>query len=543
MTGTLSILKLGHTRPIEDSHATQVEDFIGCKYPILTDDEPLYKKIVRVKALHQHLAESASPVSVHRAHEASTLFRLTRQIRNSLDLETILQSTVDEVQKLLQNECCYFLWSLSSGDRTSLVVTHEATSQRCCSRLGDLPSEHGEALADVIAQLKTVRIDDIGLSSEATPEMRLFFEQLGIQAVLVLPLRTHSGQTGALMCTQSCGIRIWSDAEVDLMQALADQVAISIDQAELLARARATALAAQTQAQQVSDALQKLQQTQAQLVQQEKMSSLGQLVAGVAHEINNPVNFIDGNISHATNYIHNLLELLQLYQECYPAPNERIEELAEEIDLPFMIEDLLKILASMQLGTSRIKQIVVSLRNFSRLDEAEVKPVNLHQGIDNTLIILKSRLKSSDHHEAIKVVRQYGDLPLVECHAGQLNQVFMNILSNAIDALEAHSNPKITIQTAFIEHPHQVTESLSHPLERPYVEVRIRDNGSGMESAIQQKIFDPFYTTKPVGKGTGLGLSISYQIVVDKHQGHLLCRSEVGKGTEFIVQIPVQLTD
>jgi signal transduction histidine kinase len=273
------------------------------------------------------------------------------------------------------------------------------------------------------------------------------------------------------------------------------------------------------------------------------MSSLGQLVAGVAHEINNPVNFIDGNISHATNYIQNLLELLTLYQECYPAPNERIEELAEEIDLPFMIEDLLKILASMQLGTSRIKQIVLSLRNFSRLDEAEVKPVNLHEGIDNTLIILKSRLKSSDHPEAIKVVRQYGDLPLVECHAGQLNQVFMNILSNAIDALEEHNSPIITIQTAFIEQPHQVMESLSHPLERPYVEVRIRDNGSGMEPAIQQKIFDPFYTTKPVGKGTGLGLSISYQIVVDKHQGHLLCRSEVGKGTEFIVQIPVQLTD
>jgi signal transduction histidine kinase len=502
------------------------------------DDEPLYRKIVRVKALHQHLAEAASPVTLHHPYESSTLFQLTKHIRNSLDLETILQTTVNEVQKLLQNECCYFLWCLSKGDRPSLIVTHEAEAQGCPSRLGDLPSDHNQDLVAAIAQLQIIQIDDIHLATEATPEMRAFFQQLGIQAALVLPLQTHSGQTGALMCTQSQGVRIWLDTEVQLMQALADQVAISIDQAELLARARATALAAQAQAQQVSQALQKLQQTQAQLVQQEKMSSLGQLVAGVAHEINNPVNFIDGNITYATSYIQDLLALLALYQEYYPDPQQPIKDLTQKIELPFIIEDLLKILSSMQLGTSRIKQIVLSLRNFSRLDEAEIKPVDLHSGLDNTLIILKSRLKASGHHPAVKILRDYGALPLVECHPGQLNQVFMNILSNAIDAVEDQDEPAIHLQTAFITAP-AATDSL----EYPYVEVRIQDNGSGMAPEIQKKIFDPFYTTKPVGKGTGLGLSISYQIVVDEHHGNLICHSEVGRGTEFIVQIPVQIDE
>jgi len=543
MMGTLPKIELRNILSMKGNFSPRVEDFIGCKCSLPVEEEPLYKKIVRVKVLHQHLAAQALPVSLNTVYEASALFRLTKQIRNSLDLETILQTTVNEVQKLLHNECCYFLWCMSSGDRTSLIITHEAQSQNCPTRLGDLPEDNVEELAAAIAALKTIRIDDISSSPEASPQVRSFFSQLGIQAALVLPLKTHSGQTGALLCSQSHGIRIWSDTEIELLQALADQVSISIDQAELLARARATALAAQTQAQQVSEALQKLQQTQAQLVQQEKMSSLGQLVAGVAHEINNPVNFIDGNIVPTTDYINNLLELLELYQECYPNADERIQEKTEEIDLPFIIEDLLKILSSMKLGTSRIKQIVLSLRNFSRLDEAEVKPVNLHEGIDNTLIILKSRLKSACRQAEIKVVCQYGDLPLVECHAGQLNQVFMNILSNAIDALESRETPTITVATRLVERP-EINASIAFANTHiPYVEIRIKDNGAGMDETIKTKIFDPFYTTKPVGKGTGLGLSISYQIVVEKHHGTLQCFSEVGQGTEFVVQIPVQRAD
>ena len=507
------------------------------------DSEPLYKKIARVKVLHQQLAESTTAISLNQTYDASALFRLTKQIRNSLDLETILQTTVKEVHKLLQNECCFFLWCLSSGDHPALMITHEAVASNCGSRLGDLQGNHTRELAEAIADLRVIRIDDTGSSPHVPAEWRSLATELGVNALLLLPLKTRSGQSGAILCTQQCGVRIWSDTEVQLLQALADQVAISIDQAELLARARATAIAAQTQAQQVSDALQKLQQTQAQLVQQEKMSSLGQLVAGVAHEINNPVNFIDGNIEPAESYIHGLLELLQLYQTCYPEANEQIHELEDELDLPFLIEDLLKILSSMKMGTSRIKEIVRSLRNFSRLDEAEVKPVDLHEGIDNTLIILKSRLKASEDRDEVMIKRQFGSLPLVECHAGQLNQVFMNVLSNAIDAVADVANPTITIQTQLVEHAATLEEEGSAIADLPFVEVRIRDNGTGMDTAVQQKIFDPFYTTKAVGKGTGLGLSISYQIVVEKHHGTLQCISSPGRGTEFVIRIPVQLSE
>lgn len=542
MTGILSGTQLRNRLPMEDALQALSKDFIGSQCPI-SDEEPLYRKIARVKALHQHLADQAFPVALNYASEVSNLFRLTKQIRNSLELETILNTTVQEVRKLLENECCYFLWCMLSGDRPSLIVTHEAKAPDCVSRLGDLPSEHARAIAAAIADSTPIRIDDVDSDQAANPETRLFFKQLGIRAALLLPLKTHSGQTGALLCSQCNQVRIWSDAEVELLQALADQVAISIDQAELLARSRAAALAAQTQAQQVSSALQKLQQTQAQLVQHEKMSSLGQLVAGVAHEINNPVNFIHGNISYIKNYVQDLLDLIQLYQTCYPEANELISDKVEEIDLPFMTQDLHKILGSMEMGTHRIRQIVSSLRNFSRLDEAEIKPVELHEGIDNTLIILKSRLKASEQQPEFKVIRKYGQLPLVECHAGQLNQVFMNILSNAIDALEGVASPTITIQTRLVKQAEEGEALLEQQAECPYVEVRIRDNGSGMDESVRQKIFDPFYTTKPVGKGTGLGLSISYQIVVDKHHGVLQCISEAGQGTEFIIQIPVQLWD
>jgi len=516
---------------------------LGCPSTPRVGGEPLYKKIARVKVLHQELAERTSPVSLGRAYEASALFRLTQKIRNSLDLETILQTTVDEVHQLLHNECCFFLWCLSSSDRPALMITHEAIAACGSTRLGELSGTHSHELASAITQLQVLRVDDVSRSLEVTPGLRSLLGELGVNAILLLPLKTRSGQAGAILCTEQCGVRIWSDTEVELLQALADQVAISIDQAELLARARATAMAAQTQAQQVSEALQKLQQTQAQLVQQEKMSSLGQLVAGVAHEINNPVNFIDGNIEPAENYIRGLLELLQLYQTCYPETDERIQALEAELDLPFLIKDLLKILSSMKMGTSRIKEIVRSLRNFSRLDEAEVKPVDLHEGIDNTLIILKSRLKGSEEQAEVTIERRFGALPLVECHAGQLNQVFMNILSNAIDALEGMAEPRISIQTQLVEHPRLPPAQRRAIADLPYVEVRIRDNGVGMDEAVSQKIFDPFYTTKAVGQGTGLGLSISYQIVVEKHHGTLECVSSPGQGTEFTMRIPVQLAD
>ena len=284
------------------------------------------------------------------------------------------------------------------------------------------------------------------------------------------------------------------------------------------------------QAQQLEETLKQLGETQAQLVQTEKMSSLGQLVAGVAHEINNPVNFIYGNLKYADGYIKDLLNLVLLYQECYPEPVAAIGEKIEEIDLDFLNHDLPKLLASMRIGAERIQEIVASLRNFSRMDEAELKAVNIHEGIDSTILILQSKLKRKGT-QSIEVIKRYGDLPNVLCHAGQLNQVFMNLITNAIDAIEEQiqftgkpEKPLIIITTEY-----DVNKT---------VHIRIEDNGCGIPEPIQNLLFDPFFTTKAVGKGTGLGLSISYQIVTQKHQGKIYCESVVDQGTTFVIELP-----
>lgn len=281
----------------------------------------------------------------------------------------------------------------------------------------------------------------------------------------------------------------------------------------------------------LEQALTDLQQMQIHLIQAEKMSSLGQLIAGIAHEINNPVNFIHGNIRHLHNYVINLLEFVELSQECSERVNSDLQSKAEEIDLEFIKIDLPKVIKSMEVGTHRIREIVLSLRNFSHIDQSELKSIDIHQGIEDTLLILGHRIKPQKNSDfpRIQIVKHYGDLPLVNCYAGQLNQVFVNILVNAIDAIEESASsdrqPCISIHTQVIDDN--------------YVEIAIADNGSGIPEAIQQQIFNPFFTTKPVGKGTGMGMAISYQIITEKHKGRLTCVSSLGKGTEFIILIPV----
>lgn len=276
-------------------------------------------------------------------------------------------------------------------------------------------------------------------------------------------------------------------------------------------------------------AMQKLKSTQAQLIQAEKMSSLGQLVAGVAHEINNPVNFIHGNINPATEYSQSLLKLLELYENEYANPSEKIQDFATEIDLDFIKEDLPQTIESMKMGAERIQNIVLSLRIFSRLDEGTVKAVNIHEGIDSTLMILQSRLKANTNKGPINVVKKYGNLALVECYPSQLNQVFMNLISNAIDALEELRDERDFTPTIVIQ---------TQALDNNQIMIKIQDNGSGISEEILDDIFNPFFTTKPPGKGTGLGLSISYSIIVEKHEGELKCFSQIGQGTEFTIKIP-----
>ncbi|MFB2771257.1 response regulator [Pelatocladus sp. BLCC-F211] len=323
-----------------------------------------------------------------------------------------------------------------------------------------------------------------------------------------------------------------------------DYVTKPFQEAELLARVKTHLKLrhlTQTLEQQVAErtseltaALQQVQHSQIQLVQSEKMATLGQLVAGVAHEINNPVNFIHGNLGHIENYIQTLLEFIQLYQNYYPQPVSEIQAKVENEDLEFLQLDLLKILTSLKMGSDRIREIVRTLRNFSRTDEAEFKTVDLHEGIDSTLMILQYRLKATPERPTIKVIKDYSNLPPVECYPGPLNQAFMNILVNAIDALEDsfHKGQNtldkftITIRTSVIA--------------GQSIEISIADNGFGIPEQVKQRIFEPFFTTKPVNKGTGMGLSISYQIITEKHGGKLECFSTPGEGTEFVMKIPIQ---
>lgn len=323
--------------------------------------------------------------------------------------------------------------------------------------------------------------------------------------------------------------------KMPLRNDLGDVIGI-IGLAQDISDRKAIEVALADKAEALEQAMQEIQRTQLQMIQSEKMSSLGQLVAGVAHEINNPVSFIYGNINPANEYTQDLLDLLTLYQIYYPNPIATIQNKVNAIDLEFIRQDLPKLLASMKMGAERITQIVASLRNFSRLDESDYKCVDIHEGIDSTLVILDNRFRAIAGRPAIQLMKQYDDLPLIECYAGQLNQVFINILTNALDALEEADRDRSNQELhAFSSSIQIITEKISHNR----VAIHIIDNGPGIPEAVKQRIFDPFFTTKPIGKGTGMGMSLSYQIITEKHKGTLSCDSTIGQGTKFTIEIPI----
>ncbi len=337
------------------------------------------------------------------------------------------------------------------------------------------------------------------------------------------------------------------DAALELRKAMINIVLCQIDKLEKLNRALEESVAREREkTAHLKTAMSELKRAQTQLVQSERMSSLGQLVSAVAYEVTNPINFIHGNLIYANEYSQKMIDLLQLYEQHYPSASPEIQAQIEAVELEFIVEDLPKLLGSMKVGANRIREIVQSLRNFSRIDEADIKPVDIHDGLDSALLILSNRLKPKPDRPAIHLIKEYGSLPLVECYPVQINQVFMNVLTNAIDALEdAFVNNNLSSHGRDKEEPVKcgqiriVTEIC--PGEKA-VAVRIKDNGCGMTQTVRQKIFEPFFTTKLVGKGAGIGLTISHEIAVEQHGGKLTCISAPGEGTELIIEIPLNQT-
>ncbi|BAY12352.1 trifunctional serine/threonine-protein kinase/ATP-binding protein/sensor histidine kinase [Calothrix sp. NIES-2098] len=361
------------------------------------------------------------------------------------------------------------------------------------------------------------------------------------KSILCTPILNQGKLIGILYLENSLIVDAFTTDRLQILKLLSSQAAISLENAQLYARLE-DKVAARTQELnaknlRLKQTLRELKVTQAKLIQSEKMSSLGQLVAGVAHEINNPINFIYANIEPTNNYIASMLQLINIYQQEYPQVTPLIQQIQEDIDLEFMVEDLHKILDSMKVGANRIRNIVLGLRNFSRLDEADIKYVDIHEGIDNTLMLLQSRLITNANYPEITVIKNYAKLPLVACYAAQLNQAFLNILNNAIDALNGHNQKRSLAEIQ--NNPSKITIS-TQVIKNGWVSISIKDNGPGIPKNIRERIFDPFFTTKPVGEGTGLGLSISYQIIVDKHGGKIDCISVPGEGAEFWIEIPIK---
>jgi signal transduction histidine kinase len=455
---------------------------------------------------------------LERYQEIDLLHDISIQVTASLNLKQVSRLLIQEAGQLIP----------STGGAI-LLLNKKTNFFEILAEIGgdsylQTPIKLGEGIIGNIVQMGRGEIVNNIVSYP-----RFIGERKQFNSLICVPLNVEERVVGAIVIGSETSIN-YTTRDLKLLSILAMQAGVAIEKALLYEQSCEAVKIAQTQAQQLQNTLHELQQTQAQLIQSEKMSSLGQLVAGIAHEINNPVNFISGNISHAQQYVDDLLRLVQIYQNhCDYVPE--IQALSEEIDLDFLTEDLPKLIGSMSLGIKRVREIVLSLRNFSRSEQAQMTVTDIHEGIDSTLLILNNRLKTSCGKFGIEVIKNYDVLPLVECYPSQLNQVFMNIIANAIDAVEGQEKEGIiTISTSL--------EKGQASANSPYAVISIQDNGSGMSPAVRDRLFEPFFTTKPIGKGTGLGMPICRKIV-EKHNGRIECISEPGQGTTFCIQIPI----
>ncbi|MEA5573044.1 AAA family ATPase [Calothrix sp. UHCC 0171] len=460
--------------------------------------------------------------------QQKTLFNVVTQIRESLDLEAIFIAVTQNIRRILNaSRVGIYQFHLGENYQYGEFIAEDVLPQ-FTSALAIKIQDHcfGENYATLYKKGRFCAMPDVE-NAEVLECHRAILQKFDVRASLVVPIMQGEELWG-LLCIHQCDrSREWESAEIEFAKQIAVQMGVALQQTDLLLETR-------RQATQLEETLQHLQDTQLQLVQNEKMSALGNLVAGVAHEMNNPLGFISASLEQSKPVFTDIVEHLKLYQESLPNPGEDIIEHAEEIDLDYSLEDLPKMLNAMVMACDRLKNISTSLRTFSRADKDHQVAFNLHEGIDSTILILKHRLKANDQRPAIEVVTEYGDLPQVKCFPGQLNQVFMNILANAIDALDESNSGR-----SFEEikaNPNKITIKTS--VQNDNVKINITDNGKGMSESVQQKIFDHLFTTKGVGKGTGLGLAIARQIIMEKHSGMITVHSTLGKGTEFEIQIP-----
>ncbi|OAB55704.1 hypothetical protein AY600_19835 [Phormidium willei BDU 130791] len=454
---------------------------------------------------------------------------ISLKIRKSLNLDTILESTVTAIFDELKVDFCCFGWSFVQENDEYWQVFKESKAPGVPSFLGEYKLEHFQKVYAALMDNRPYLINSIDTCNDES--IKQLFKHSSIQSYGTIPVQTMGGRLGGFHLGWTHEIQEWDSDDIWLLQEIANQVAIAIQQADLYREAK-------SKSEELSQAYRQLQDTQIQLLQAEKMSSLGQLVGGIAHEINNPVSFIYGNLDYAAEYSQGLIELYQRYSQAYPNPPEDLSEYCEAIDLEFLLDDFPKIITSMKYGATRIRDIVKSLRTFSRLDESNLKDVDLHENLDSTLVLLRNRLHEGNPPQEIEVIKQYGTLPHVSCYSGLLNQVFMNLLMNAIDAIEVKRNQLNSSQLEQYQGQITLTTSLVSP---DAVMITIQDNGCGMSASTQDKIFNPFFTTKPVGTGTGMGLPTSYQIITQSHQGKLDCASTLGHGTKFIIELPLNV--